>query len=155
MRTLRRRPKELSEQPSLYEAAGGGGLVLSSGDRRRGQRARGGGATARGVTSEPAEQVALDDVTAEVGATARARAQQIARRLALPRPPRERRPRRGPGELTSLRWHDGSSELDLDATLEAVAATPVPEDEDMVVRDRLARWCWSSTSPGRCGGSGS
>ena len=40
MRPLRRRPKQLTEQPSTYEPApGGAGLALSSGDRRR-QRAR-------------------------------------------------------------------------------------------------------------------
>ncbi|WP_235494841.1 VWA domain-containing protein [Geodermatophilus sp. Leaf369] len=74
---------------------------------------------------------------AEADARTRQRARQIARRLAVPRPPRDRRARRGVGELTSQRWAGGSDELDLERTLELVAGKPLPEDDDVVVRERV------------------
>lgn len=124
VRPLRRRPKQLTQQPALYEAsAGGAGLTLSSGDRRRRAGRAGGGATARGATEEPADQVALTELTDDAGAVTRARARRIARRLAFPRPPRDRRNRRGVNELTSLRYRGGSDELDLDATRERTGHT--------------------------------
>jgi Mg-chelatase subunit ChlD len=67
----------------------------------------------------------------------RRRAQAIARRLSVPRPPHDRRPRRGVGELRSLPWSGGSDELDLERTLDALAGNPVPEDRDVVVRERV------------------
>ena len=141
MRPLRRRPKQLTEQPALYEPArGGAGLALSSGDRRRSRTgpSRPGG-TATGTTDEPAELVPLADLAGEDAADrlTRARARQIARRLAVPRPPAERRPRRGVGELVSRPWSGGSDELDLERTLEAVAGEPFPEETDVVVRERV------------------
>jgi Mg-chelatase subunit ChlD len=141
MRPLRRRPKQLTEQPSLYEPArGGGGLALSSGDRRRTRTgpSRPGG-TASGTTDEPADLIALADLTTEnaVDQLTRQRARQIARRLSVPRPARDRRPRRGVGELTSTPWSGGSDELDLERTLEAIAGNPYPEETDIVVRERV------------------
>lgn len=141
LRPLRRRPKQLAERPALYEPArGGGGLALSSGDRRRTRTgaARAGGTTA-GTTDEPADLIALADLTTESAAdeVTRARARQIARRLAVPRPARDRRPRRGVGELTSTAWSGGSDELDLERTLEAIAGEPFPEATDIVVRERV------------------
>jgi Mg-chelatase subunit ChlD len=141
MRPLRRRPKQLTEQPTLYQPArGGGGAVLSSGDR---QRSRTGpsrpGGTASGTTDEPADLIPLADLTADSAADqlTRARARQIARRLAVPRPPRDLRSRRGVGELASLSWSGGSDELDLERTLEAIAGIPHPEGTDLVVRERV------------------
>lgn len=67
----------------------------------------------------------------------RARARAIARRLALTPPPPDTRTRRGAGELRSVRYTGGSDELDLDATLQAVAASPVPSNDDVVVRERV------------------
>ena len=103
MRPLRRRPKQLTEQPTLYEPSrGGGGMALVSGDRRRTRTAatRAGG-TASGTTDEPADLITLADLPTESGADqlTRARARQIARRLSVPRPPRDQRSRRGVGEL--------------------------------------------------------
>ncbi|MEO6955966.1 MAG: VWA domain-containing protein [Antricoccus sp.] len=99
----------------------------------------GDGGSEPGTTDEPAQLVALADLasgdTAE--ADTRARARQIARRFAMPRPPRDRRARRGAGELTSVRWSGGSDELDLDATVENLAGNPVPTDDDVVVRERV------------------
>jgi len=141
MRPLRRRPKQLTEQPSLYEPArGGSGLTLSSGDRRRDRTgpSRPGG-TASGTTDEPADLIALADLETEssVDQLTRARARQIARRLSVPRPPRDRRSRRGVGELATLPWAGGSDELDLERTLEALAGNPYPEESEILVRERV------------------
>jgi Mg-chelatase subunit ChlD len=141
MRPLRRRPKQLTESPSLYQPApNGGGLALSSGDRRRTRTGPSRpGSAASGTTAEPAELIALAELATEDAADqlTRARARQIARRLAVPRPPRESRVRRGVGELTSLSWSGGSDELDLERTLEAIAGNPFPEGTDIVVRERV------------------
>jgi Mg-chelatase subunit ChlD len=140
-RPLRRRPKQLTEQPALYEpASGGGGLALSSGSRRRapGGAARP-GAGAAGTTDEPAELIALTDLDGDSTADqlTRRRAREIARRLAVPRPPRDRRLRRGVGDLVSRSWSGGSDELDLERTLEQIAGNPFPEASDVVVRERV------------------
>ena len=65
------------------------------------------------------------------------RAQEIAARLALPRARRNLTSRRGIGELVSVRYSGGSDEIDLDSTLENLVEHPVPEDDDIVVRDRV------------------
>lgn len=113
--------------------------MLTGGKRRGRTTATQRGSTAPGETDEPAELIALTDL--ETGAAAdlrtRQRARQIARRLAVPRPPRDDRSRRAVGELTSVRFSGGSDDIDLDATLEAVATTPVPTDDDIVVRERV------------------
>jgi Mg-chelatase subunit ChlD len=141
MRPLRRKPKQLTESPSLFQPSrGGGGLALSSGDRRRtGAGPTRPGGTASGTTDEPADLIPLADLAtqSEVDQLTRARARQIARRLAVPRPPRDRRSRRGVGELATLPWAGGSDELDLERTLEAIAGNPFPEATDIVVRERV------------------
>ncbi|MGY1754104.1 vWA domain-containing protein [Blastococcus sp. SYSU D01042] len=140
-RPLRRRPKQLTEQPDLYEPApGGAGLALSSGTRRRGAgSATRPGGSAPGTTDEPADLIPLADLdaaAADDGLT-RQRARRIARRLAVPRPPRDRRLRRGGGELVSRSWSGGSDELDLERTVEQIAGNPFPEAGDVVVRERV------------------
>jgi Mg-chelatase subunit ChlD len=140
-RPLRRRPKQLTEAPDLYAPApGGGGLALSSGSRRRtpGGAARAGSGAA-GTTDEPAELIPLADLAAgsDADRLTRQRARQIARRLAVPRPPRDRRLRRGIGDLVSRSWSGGSDELDLERTLEQIAGSPFPEAGDIVVRERV------------------
>jgi Mg-chelatase subunit ChlD len=57
--------------------------------------------------------------------------------MAGPRAPRDRRPRRGVGDLAALPWSGGSDELDLERTLESIAGTPFPEETDIVVRERV------------------
>ncbi len=96
--------------------------------------------SAPGLTEETAEVIALADATAQESASdaaTRARARKIAARLAVRRPRRDTHARRGVGELTSLRYRGSSDEIDLDRTLDVLAANPVPEDEDIVVRERL------------------
>ena len=67
----------------------------------------------------------------------RARARQIAARLSVPRPRHDALSRRGAGELASLPYRGGSDDIDLDRTIEVLAERPVPEDEDIIVRDRV------------------
>jgi len=66
------------------------------------------------------------------------RAREIAARLAVRRPRRDRTVRRGRGELASVPYRGGSDEIDLDRTIEQLTEHPVPEDEDIVVRERVA-----------------
>jgi Mg-chelatase subunit ChlD len=138
---LRRRPKRLDAEPALYEPAAGGGFALSrtGGPRREPGPGRSRGGSAPGVTDEPAEL--LDavgaDRDADVDPEAVRRAHRIAARLAVPRPRRDVTARRGVGELASVRYRGTSDDIDLDATLEALTEHPVPEDDDIVVRERV------------------
>ncbi len=65
------------------------------------------------------------------------RARQIAARLAVPTPRRDVSDRRGAGELASVRYRGGSDDIDLDRTVEQLVEHPVPEDEDIIVRERV------------------
>lgn len=65
------------------------------------------------------------------------RAQQIASRLAVTRPRRDLTTRRGTGELVSVRYRGNSDDIDLDATLEHLVEHPVPDDDDIMVRERV------------------
>ena len=141
LRPLRRRPKQLSEPPVLYQPAAGGGLALSSGDRRRrGAPGRLTGSPA-GTTDETAELIALVELAedSQVDQQTRRRAREIARRLSVPHPPRDHRSSRRVGDLLSLPWRGGSDELDLERTLERMAGKPLIENEDVVVRERARR----------------
>ena len=140
LRPLRRRPKRLDAEPVLFESRGGGagGLVLAGPpDGRRGGLARdeqpGGGP---GVTDEAA---LLGEARGDAGRDPETlrRARQIAARLAVPRPRRDVTARRGTGELASVRYRGGSDEIDLDATLDQLIEHPVPEDDDIIVRERV------------------
>ncbi len=81
----------------------------------------------------------LADLAADCAAdeATRRRARAIARRLSVPRPPTDRRPRRGVGELRTLPWSGGSGELDLERTLDAIAGNPFPGERDVRVRERV------------------
>ena len=65
------------------------------------------------------------------------RARQIAARLAVRRPRRDTTARRGVGELASVRYRGGSDDIDLDRTVEQLVEHPVPDEEDIVVRERV------------------
>lgn len=138
-RPWRRKPKQLGAEPALYERGGvGGGLVLSDATRRRRRGDRSvGGPTAPGASDEPAEVVALEAPGDRgVDEAARARSRRIARRLSLRPPTAEDRHTGVAGELVSTRWHGAGDDLDLDATVAVLATNPLPEDEDLVVRER-------------------
>ena len=65
------------------------------------------------------------------------RARQVASRLALRRPRRDTTARRGAGDLTSVRYRGGSDDIDLDRTLDQLVEHPVPEDDDIIVREQI------------------
>lgn len=136
MQPLRRRPKQLDGDPTLFESRGGAGGLIVTARGERG-RANGRGSGAAGLTDEPAEllPVAPEPVAPDPQVLARAR--EIAARLALRRPHLDEAARSGTGELVSVRYRDGSDDLDLDATLDNLVANPFPEEDDIVVRERV------------------
>jgi Mg-chelatase subunit ChlD len=81
------------------------------------------------------EAAAHGDVQADPETLRRAR--QIAARLAVPRPRRDASARRGVGELASVRYLGGSDDIDLDRTVEELVEHPVPEEDDIIVRERV------------------
>jgi Mg-chelatase subunit ChlD len=66
-----------------------------------------------------------------------AMAQRIGRRLAIRRRPRADRPERGSGRLASVPYRYRSDDIDLDRTIEVLTERPVPEDTDIIVRERM------------------
>jgi Mg-chelatase subunit ChlD len=138
MAPLRRRPKQLDSEPQLYEPGrgGGGGLIVSGGSRdgRPTPRTGSGGPA---LTAETGTLVAVPDAEPTADAETLRRARQIANRLAVPRPRRDTTARRGIGELASLRYRGGSDDIDLDRTLEQLIEHPVPEEDDIIVRERV------------------
>jgi Mg-chelatase subunit ChlD len=123
----------------VYDAtAGAGGAPLLAADRATARAAAKPptGSSATGFTDESAAVVA-GEPDAAADPIARMRARQIAARLAVRRPRRDATSRRGIGELGSLPYRGGSDEIDLDRTIEVLTERPVPEDEDIVVRDRI------------------
>lgn len=137
MKPLRRKPKQLNEAPTVFDASGRGkgGPPLpgrpGAGDGRK--RPSGTGA---GFTDDPGSIAAPDDAE-HVDPLVRARAREIAARLSVPKPRADARSRRGAGGFASVPYRGGSDDIDLDATLQVLAERPVPEDEDIVVRDRV------------------
>jgi Mg-chelatase subunit ChlD len=143
LKPLRRKPKTLTEEPALHDVSpsggAGGGRVVTGEPRIRSAKA----ATATGtggpaVTDEQAtltSAFAGGDAAADPEALRRAR--EIAARLAVPRPRRDVTARRGRGEVASVPYRGGSDDIDLDRTLEQLTEHPVPEDEDIIVRERV------------------
>jgi Mg-chelatase subunit ChlD len=140
LRPLRRRPKVLDEQPVLHDASGGGagGRVMTGGPRGTdGRTPRRPGTAAPAMTGEKGTLLAAppDDATPDPETLRRAR--QIAGRLAVPRPRRDVTARRGVGELTSVRYRGGSDDIDLDRTIDELVEHPVPEEDDIIVREQI------------------
>jgi Mg-chelatase subunit ChlD len=136
---LRRRPKVLDEQPVLHDASrgGAGGLVLVGGSQRGGPAPHRPGSGAPGMTAEQGTLLAAPPDEAVPDPETLRRAHTIAAALAVPRPRRDVTARRGVGELASVRYRGGSDDIDLDRTLEQLVEHPVPEDDDIVVRERI------------------
>jgi Mg-chelatase subunit ChlD len=137
MAPLRRRPKQLDAEPRLLEAGGrggAGGLVLTGdrGGRPGGPRAGSGGPA---MTTERAGLSAVPDGEGPDPEALR-RARKIAARLAVPRPRRDVTARRGLGELASLRYRGGSDDIDLDRTVAQLVEHPLPDEDDIIVRER-------------------
>ena len=138
MAPLRRRPKQLDAEPRLLETGGrggAGGLVLTGdrGGRPGGPRAGSGGPA---MTTERAGLSAIPDGEGPDPEALR-RARQIAARLAVPRPRRDVTARRGLGELASLRYRGGSDDIDLDRTVAQLVEHPLPDEDDIIVRERV------------------
>lgn len=137
---MRRRPKQLDADPVLHDVSssgGGGSLVAPGGLRPPGPRRVPPGSGSPGMTDEAATLLATPPADAEPDPEVLRRARQIAARLAVPRPRRDVTARRGAGELASVRYRGGSDEIDLDRTLEQLVEHPVPEDDDIIVRERV------------------
>jgi Mg-chelatase subunit ChlD len=77
----------------------------------------------------------LEDAVADPEVAAMA--QRIGRRLSIRRRPRSDRPERGAGALASVPYRYRSDDIDLDRTIEVLTERPVPEDTDIVVRERM------------------
>ncbi|GAA4168873.1 vWA domain-containing protein [Gryllotalpicola koreensis] len=138
-RPLRRTPKQLTEEPTLFEAQPGKAGVALRAQKRGAASARAPqlpSALQAGFTDDPAELALIDEQLA-VEPAARERARAIAAALAVPRPRAESSSRRGQGVLASLPYRGAADDIDLDATIEVLAERPVPEDEDIIVRDRI------------------
>jgi Mg-chelatase subunit ChlD len=138
LKPLRRKPKQLTEEPTLLDVSGGGaaGLLVEAGSRSRsGGRNKGGGG-GPGVTDEQGALTGAEgDAIADPETLRRAR--EIAARLALPRPRRDLMARRGAGTLATVAYRGGSADIDLDRTLERLIEVPAPEDTDILVRERI------------------
>jgi Mg-chelatase subunit ChlD len=143
---LRRKPKTLTEEPALLDVsrpAGPGGRVAGGGGTRD-RSGKSATATSGSAAAAGDEQAGIaaspGDPTAAPDAEARRRAREIAARLALRRPRREAAAtRRGPaGPLASVPYRGGADDIDLDQTLERLAGRAVAEDDDIVVRERVA-----------------
>lgn len=133
---LRRTPKQLDEPPTLFDGTGRGAPLAAAG-RGPGRVASAPGSTAPGETGEQAELVDAPAETVPVDPAVRARARQVASRLAVRRARDDTLLRRGAGTLESVPYRGSSDEIDLDRTIEVLAERPVPEDEDIVVRERM------------------
>ena len=140
---LKRRPKQLDAEPQLLEAApagsrGAGGLVVPGRGPRRGpRRPPPPGSGAPTVTEDQGTLATVPggEITADPETVRRAR--QIATRLAMPRPRRDPSARRGAGELASLRYRGGSDDIDLDRTVAQLVEHPLPDEDDIFVRERV------------------
>ena len=95
------------------------------------------GSTAPVVTEDQGTLAGTPDgeITADPETVRRAR--QIATRLAMPRPRRDLAARRGAGELASLRYRGGSDDIDLDRTVAQLVEHPLPDEDDIFVRERV------------------
>lgn len=139
LRPLRRRPKALDEQPVLHDASGGGlGGQSFTGDGDRARRApRRPGNAAPGTTAERGTLLPEAPDDAAVDPETLRRAREIAGRLAVQRPRRDVTARRGAGELVSVRYRGGSDDIDLDQTIDQLVEHPVPDEDDIIVREQI------------------
>jgi Mg-chelatase subunit ChlD len=95
------------------------------------------GGSGPGLTAEAGTLLATAPAGSQPDPETLRRARQIAARLAVPRPRRDAGARRGFGQLASVRYRGGSDDIDLDLTIDQLALHPVPEDDDIIVRERV------------------
>ncbi|HEY1968531.1 MAG TPA: VWA domain-containing protein [Pseudonocardia sp.] len=92
------------------------------------------------ATSESGERRTLTEAREDgvVTADVRALAARIAARLSVPHRGRERGGTfGGAGRLASVPYRYNSDDIDLDRTLDVLTERPLPEDTDVVVRERV------------------
>jgi Mg-chelatase subunit ChlD len=114
------------------------GTVVAGGDGRAGAGQL--APTARWVaTDEAGERRTLDELeeASDPGDGVREMCDAIARRLSLRPRSRDLLTVAGSGRLVSRPYRFGSDDIDLDRTLEALTEHPVPEDTDIIVRERM------------------
>ncbi|MFV0252263.1 MAG: VWA domain-containing protein [Beutenbergiaceae bacterium] len=134
---LRRTPKKLEEPPTMFDATGAGSTTIFGGGSRQSGPAPAKGTTAPGESDEPANLVQVPDEQADVDPQVRSIARRIASRLTVRRPRTDVTARRGIGQLHSVPYRGASDEIDMDKTIEVLAERPVPDDEDILVRERM------------------
>jgi Mg-chelatase subunit ChlD len=133
LQPLQRKPKQLQQTPALFQAGKGAPVVVDLGDTR-GAGGQGVLVTAQTATRRDVTELLEDrPPDREVAAMA----QRIARRLSIRRRPRDPRAERGAGNLASVPYRYRSDDIDLDKTIEVLTERPVPEDTDIVVRERM------------------
>jgi len=129
--------------PLLFHAGTGGPVAESAGpDRLPGSRAPAVRGRAQGwvATGEHGERHTLDEVREDgvLSSEVRSLARRIATRLAVPARGRDRAVAGGAGgQLASVAYRYNSDDIDLDRTLEVLTERPVPEDTDILVRERV------------------
>ncbi|HXV94689.1 MAG TPA: VWA domain-containing protein [Pseudonocardia sp.] len=127
--------------PTLYESGTGSPLVADSGPTRgTGEPAGPAGGQGVLVTDQRATVRDIAELLEErpVDREVAAMAHRIARRLSIRRRPREHRAERGAGKLASVPYRYRSDDIDLDRTIEVLTERPVPDDTDIVVRERMS-----------------
>jgi Mg-chelatase subunit ChlD len=137
---LRRKPKKLAAAPDVF-AKGKGTPVVAELNPDRGDSSADLPAGGQGVlvTAQKAAQKELSELLEETVAdpAVASMAQAIARRLSVRRP-RDARAERGTGALASVPYAYRSDDIDLDKTIEMLVEHPVPEDTDVIVRERMS-----------------
>lgn len=136
---LRRKPKRLREVPTVY-SSGGTPLVLDlAGYRGDGDLDEAVGGQGVLITTQHAAVRDLAELVEErePDPAIAAMARRIAQNLAVRRRTLGPRPDRGAGTLVSVPYRYRSDDIDLDRTIEVLTERPVPEDTDIIVRERM------------------
>lgn len=114
-------------------------VVELGGDRGSGELGQEAGGQGSMVTAQRAVQRDVAELLEDrpPDREVAAMAHTIARRLSIRRRTREPRGERGSGRLVSAPYRYRSDDIDLDRTVEVLTERPVPEDTDIVVRERM------------------
>jgi Mg-chelatase subunit ChlD len=111
--------------------------VVTGGSRTGHRPAQRPGSGEPAITDEQGKLTDVSDGQVTPDPETLRRARQIADQLAVPRPRRDVTARRGAGELASLRYRGGSDDIDLDKTVERLIEHPLPDEDDIIVRERV------------------
>jgi Mg-chelatase subunit ChlD len=130
----------LAEAPALFRSGAGTPVVVDlGGERGTGDLTQAAGGQGVLTTQQTARRRDVAELLEDriPDPEVAALAQRIARRLAIRRRPRDPRAERGSGRLASVPYRYRSDDIDLDRTIEVLTERPVPEDTDIVVRERM------------------